>query len=128
MSGTITLSQSTDFTVSPGKFVVVGDSRPNDHLEFLLEDSRRVPAIVFGAIAAEDPACVFHAGDMAVFGSRATFWQGWKSYDRDVAVLAERKIRIFPSSAITSTADTRARRSRTISPVSSTSSGGATTP
>jgi Calcineurin-like phosphoesterase len=90
------LKTSGDFTVPAGKFVVVGDSRPPDYFEFFLEDSRRIPTIVFGAIAAEDPVCVFHAGDMAVFGSRHAFWQGWTPYDRDVAVLAERGIKIFP--------------------------------
>jgi calcineurin-like phosphoesterase family protein len=90
------VAREADFTIPSGKFVVVGDSRPRDYLELFLEDSRGVPLAVFEAIAAEDPACVFHAGDMAVVGSREAFWQGWKPYDRDVAVLTARDIRIFP--------------------------------
>jgi Calcineurin-like phosphoesterase len=90
------LASTADFTVSSGMFVVVGDSRPPDYLEFFLEDSRDVPRRVFEAIAGDEPACVVHAGDLAVVGSRRTFWQGWTVYDRDVAILAARGIRIFP--------------------------------
>jgi hypothetical protein len=93
---TVAAQISAEFAVSSGRFVIVGDSRPRDYLEFLLEDSRRIPPIVFQAIVDEDPTCVFHAGDMAVFGSRPRFWQGWTQYDRDVALLASRGIRIFP--------------------------------
>jgi hypothetical protein len=85
-----------DFTLPSGKFVIVGDSRPRDYLEFFLEDSSRVPRLVFQAIAGERPVCVVHAGDLAVVGSRRTFWQGWKVWDRDVSLLADRNVTVFP--------------------------------
>jgi hypothetical protein len=86
-----------DFEAPAGKFVIVGDSRPPDYLEFFLEDSRWVPRVVFDAIADEAPTCVVHAGDIAVFGSRNTFWQGWQAFDRDAHSLLARGIPIFPA-------------------------------
>ena len=86
-----------DFSAPAGKVVVVGDSRPGDYLEFFLEDSRHVPKIVFEAIAAERPSCVVHAGDIAVYGAHASFWQGWRGWDRDVAPLAAAGIPVYPA-------------------------------
>jgi Calcineurin-like phosphoesterase len=90
------VATTADFTLSSGKFVVLGDSRPRDYLEFFLENSDHVPRQVFDAVAAEDPVCVVHAGDLAVFGSRRAFWKGWRDYDRDVEALVLRGVRIFP--------------------------------
>jgi hypothetical protein len=86
-----------DFSVPSGTFVVVGDSRPPDYLEFFLEDSRWVPRVVFDAIGEERPACVVHAGDLAVFGSRESFWQGWQPFDRDARSLLEGGVPIYPA-------------------------------
>jgi hypothetical protein len=85
-----------DFRAPSGTFAIVGDSRPRDYLEFFLEDSAHVPRLVFDAIASESPAFVIHAGDLAVFGSRKSFWQGWQPFDRDAATLLEQRVPIYP--------------------------------
>lgn len=85
-----------DFHAPAGPFAIVGDSRPRDYLEFFLENSDHIPRMVFDAIAAENPAFVVHAGDLAVFGSQKSFWQGWQPFDRDAMALVKQGTPIYP--------------------------------
>jgi hypothetical protein len=86
-----------DFEVPAGRLVVLGDTRPPDYLEFFLENSRRVPRLVFEAVARERPVALVHCGDIAVYGAAARFWQGWTGFDRDIRSISEAGIPIYPA-------------------------------
>jgi hypothetical protein len=86
-----------DFTLPAGRIVVMGDTRPRDYLEFFLENTRDIPERMFRAATEERPVAVIHCGDIAVYGSRKSFWQGWKGFDRHARALLDSGIPIFPA-------------------------------
>jgi len=86
-----------DFEVAPGRLAVLGDTRPPDYLEFFLENSRRVPRQVFEAVARDRPVALIHCGDIAVYGAADRFWQGWSGFDRDIRLISDAGIPVYPA-------------------------------
>lgn len=91
-------SAAYDFKIPAGRMIFISDTQDTEPFQKLIgeEDNDAIRPQIAETIAKENPAALFHAGDIVNIGALEG-WRSWNVFDTEFKPLTNKKTQIFPA-------------------------------